>query len=117
MSKRKMNLVEMNETELRMEVGRLETELARVTAKNKRRRTALKQLNTHALVTFKIISDLIHTNHSLRMSLAGRAAAQVRDQAILDSIQQVSGPKIEVQETKRWFHHILPRGAKGVSGA
>jgi hypothetical protein len=122
--RQKKQLIEMTPQELREEIGKLETTLTRVVTKNKRRRTALKQLNTHALVTFKMMSDLLGQNRHLTMEtqMLREQVNFLRQQMTIHKPQQVHqevmqecGPKVEVQNTRRWFN--FGKGVKGVSGA
>lgn len=125
-SKTGKNWVEMDSKELRTEIAHLILQLDKVTVKNKRRRNALKTLNTGMLVKHKFLNDQSERvkylegalDHWKRKALKLESElGDVVNRIVHDGvkIRESNGPKVEVRETRRWFN--FGRGTRGVSGA
>lgn len=127
-SKTGKNWIEMDNKELREEIGHLILQLDKTTAKNKRRRTALKNLNTGVLIKHKFMMDQANRVKYLETAIDHwRRKAALLESELGDVVNRVvhdglklrdpkteHGPKVDVQPTRRWFH--FGRGARGVSG-
>lgn len=134
-SKTGKNWVEMDNKELRQEIAHLILQLDKVTAKNKRRRSALKTLNTGILVKHKFLNDQAERvkylegaldtwkrrAHRLEMELGDVVNRIVHDGVKITMYK--AGEKLAegqaVYEKRGWLSTLLGRKGRvhGVTGA
>lgn len=76
-------IMEMTETELREEIGRLGTALRRVTEKNKRRKKALKEMNKSVFITGRLKAETMRLNdNQRRLILQWKARAELAEEQV-----------------------------------
>lgn len=86
--KEKKTIIEMTTQELREEIGRLTTTLNRVHEKNRRRKKALKELNKHAILGYKVRVDLV--GHARKFEMENAALA-IQNTFLQNEIQKYKG--------------------------